>query len=134
MPLGSTPAVLFRHETVAQAWETARAERRPLVVMFTSDHCPHCERMLAETYAHPEIGAFLVAHAETALAHAKDNRELAARLGIRGYPTTIVVSAEGQIVDAVVGYVDAAEFGVRISRWMGPGAQVSAPVSAVSAR
>jgi thioredoxin-related protein len=132
-PLAPTPAVLFRHESVAKAWETARDQRRPLVVMFTSDRCPHCERMLAETYAHPEIGAFLAAHAETALAHAKDNRELAARLGIRGYPTTIVVSPEGQIVDAVEGFVDAAEFGKRISRWMGPQAQASAQVTSVSA-
>ena len=132
-PEALTPAVLFRHATIEQAWQTARTQQRPLVVMFTSDRCPHCERMLAETYAHPEIGKFLADHAETALAHAADNRELAARLGIRGYPTTVVVSAEGQIVDAVEGFVDAPTFGRRISRWMGPEAQASVPVGAVSA-
>ena len=93
-----------------------------MVVMFTADRCPHCERMLAETYADPAIGRLLVEHAETALAHAADYAELAQKLGVRGYPTTVIVAADGRIVDAVEGYVDAPTFAARLMPWIGPAA------------
>jgi thioredoxin-related protein len=134
-PQTSTPAKLFRHETLEQAWRAAVLGKRPLVVMFTSDQCPHCERMLAETYGHPVLFDFLVRHAETALAHADDYQELAAKLRIRGYPTTLIVSADGQIVDAVEGFVDAPTFARRAQRWIGPQAasvRAQPPVNAVA--
>jgi thioredoxin-related protein len=118
-PTASTPATLFLHPNIERAWQTAAAKKRPLVVMFTSDQCPHCERMLAETYADPAIQRLLSANAETVLAHARDNRELIQRLSIRGFPTTIIVAANGQIVDAVEGFVDAPTLTRRVGRWIG---------------
>lgn len=131
-PLASTPATLFHHPTVEVAWKAAVARKRPLVVMFTSDHCPHCERMLKATYADPAIRQLLVDHAETVLAHAADNRELVQKLGVRGFPTSVIVSAEGQIVDVVEGYVDAPTFALRVGRWMGPNATANAQAEAGS--
>jgi thioredoxin-related protein len=105
---------------VNAAWQAALDGKRPMVILFTSDHCPHCERMLAETYADPAIKGLLVTYAETALAHAADYGELIKKLRIRGYPTSLVVAADGQIVDAVEGYVDAPTFARRLQRWIGP--------------
>jgi thioredoxin-related protein len=116
----TTSAVLFQHQTVELAWRVAADRKRPLVIMFKSDRCPHCDRMLAETYAHPQIRQFLYDHAETALAHSRDYTDLVKRLGIRGYPTTLVISAEGQIVDSVEGFLEPGEFAKRITRWIGP--------------
>lgn len=111
---------VFRHASVEQAWRTAAAAKRPLVVMFTSANCPHCDRMLAETYGNPAIQRLLTENAETVLADDAAYHKLAAKLGIRAYPTTIVVSGEGKIVDAVEGYVDAAKFAQRILPWLAP--------------
>jgi thioredoxin-related protein len=119
-PLATTPAILFQHQTVELAWRTAAQRKRPLVIMFKSDRCPHCDRMLAETYAHPQIRQYLYDNAETALAHSRDYADLVKRLGIRGYPTTLVISAEGQIVDSVEGFLEPAEFARRIARSIGP--------------
>ncbi len=128
-PDASTPAVLFRHETVELAWRKASESKRPLVVMFTSDQCPHCERMLKETYGDPAIRRWLAEHAETVLAHARDYRELIQKLGIRGYPTTLVVASDGQIADAIEGFVDAPPFARRAGQWIGPGAQATASLA-----
>jgi thioredoxin-related protein len=133
-PLATTPAVLFQHETVGLAWLAAADRKRPLVIMFKSDRCPHCDRMLAETYAHPQIRQFLYDNAETALAHSRDYADLVKRLGIRGYPTTLVISAEGQIVDSVEGYVEPVEFARRITRWIGPHAASAQLVPTTAAR
>src|SRR5262245_36221902 len=97
----SAPAILFSHPTVDAAWNAAHARHRPLVVMFTSDNCPYCVRMLNETYADPAIRSLLGERAETVLAHASQYRELIQRLGIHGFPTSVVVSADGQIGDVI---------------------------------
>lgn len=131
-PTASAPATLFSHATVEAAWKKAAKEHRPLVIMFTSDHCPHCERMLAETYAHPATRKLLAEHSETALAHAKDYQELIKKLGIRGFPTTLVVGADGQIVDAVEGFVEPREFISRVAKWVGPRAAVTAKAPSVA--
>lgn len=131
-PTASTPATLFHHESVEQGWKAAVAAKRPLLVMFTSDNCPHCERMLGETYSDPAIRRRLTAHAETVLAHAEKNRDLVARLGVRGFPTTIIVDGEGQIVDAIEGYLDPLEFTRRVARWIGPEATASVPFASGS--
>ena len=120
-------AGVFRHATVEQAWQTASAAHRPLVVMFTADGCPHCDRMLAETYANPAVRKLLAARSETALAHDSKYRALAGRLGVRAYPTTIVVSGEGKIVDAVEGFVEPAAFVARVSPWITPQAAAASP-------
>ena len=36
---------------------------------------------------------------ESVLAHADQYRDLAKKLGIRGYPTTMLVSPEGKVLD-----------------------------------
>ena len=113
-------ASAFRHATVEAAWKTASAAKRPLVVMFTSDNCPHCERMLADVYAHPSIQRFLLTNSESVLADRAANRQLVAKLGIRAFPTTLVVSGEGKIVDAVEGYLEPAAFAQRLSPWLIP--------------
>jgi thioredoxin-related protein len=133
-PTASTPATLFRHPTVEAAWKVAVEERRPMVVMFTSEHCPHCVRMLSETYADPAIRRLLADHAETALAHADANAELIKKLGIRGYPTTLIIAADGQIADAVEGFVDAPTFNRRIAKWVGPAAATTANAATAAQR
>jgi thioredoxin-related protein len=132
-PSAAPPAVLFQHETVELAWEKASETKRPLVVMFTTDQCPHCERILSETYGDAAVRRWLGEHAETVLAHARDYTELTKKLGIRGYPTTLIVSRDGQIADAIEGFVDAPTFARRAGRWIGPGsAEGPAPVATAS--
>jgi thioredoxin-related protein len=133
-PTASAPATLFTHRTVESAWKKAERQRRPLVIMFTSDHCPHCERMLAKTYADPEIRRLLSTHAETVLAHSKDYAELIRKLGVRGYPTTLIVAADGNIADAVEGFVEPPAFAVRLAKWVGPGAAAAAQAATLQSR
>jgi thioredoxin-related protein len=131
-PTASAPAALFQHRTVEAAWKKAEKQRRPLIIMFTSERCPHCERMLAETYAHPRVQGLLAEYAETVLAHAKDYAELIRKLGVRGYPTTLIVAADGHIADAVEGYIEPPVFAQRLAKWVGPGAAATAQAVATA--
>ncbi|MCA9230793.1 MAG: thioredoxin family protein [Planctomycetales bacterium] len=113
---------IFTHSSIEQAWQLAVKEQRPLLVMFESDHCVYCRRMLSETYGHPAIRRMLARDAETVLAKAEDYRPLIKRMGIRGYPTTLVVSPEGKVLDVVEGFVDAKAFSERVIPLLAKGA------------
>jgi thioredoxin-related protein len=108
------PRVLFVQTSVEQAWKSAVAEKKPLLVMFTSEGCVYCEKMLNETYRHPAIERMLTTSTETVLAHSRDYKALAKKLGVRGYPCTLLVSPEGEVLDFMEGYVDAKTFAERI--------------------
>ena len=106
---------LFAHPSIEQAWQTAVAEKRPLLVMFTSEQCVHCRKMLSKTYGHPIVHQMLASETETVLARAEDYRVLIKRLGIRGYPSTLLISPQGQVLDLMEGYLDAQKFAKRVS-------------------
>jgi len=105
---------IFSSSSVEQAWASAVAERKILLVMFTSDHCHFCTKMLSETYSHPAIQRMLAKDTKTVLADADDYRALAKRMGIRGYPTTLLISPEGEVLDLLEGFVDAKTFAKRV--------------------
>ncbi|MEM9656840.1 MAG: thioredoxin family protein, partial [Planctomycetota bacterium] len=106
---------IFHHATVQAAWQSAIARQRPLVVMFTSDHCRYCDKMLAETYGHPAIERMLATNCETVVADARIDRDLTQRMGIRAFPTSLVVSPQGKVVASVEGFVEPQEFANRVA-------------------
>ncbi len=106
---------VFTHSSIEQAWRSAVAEKKTLLVMFTSKHCVYCTKMLSETYGHPAIQQMLAKGTETVLADAEDYRALIKRMGIRGYPTTLLVSPQGEVLDLVEGFVEAKAFAKRVS-------------------
>ena len=114
------PDGLFTYSDIEQGWSAAQSRGRPLLIMFTSDRCYYCDRMLAETYSDPAVRRLLADHAETVLAHKRDYQDLVRRLKLPGFPTSLVISTDGEIAETIVGYVDAEEFTRRVSPWIGP--------------
>ncbi len=106
---------VFTHNSLESAWKTAVTRQRPLLVMFTTDGCHYCDKMLAQTYSHPMVKQMLSASTETVKVRARDYPNLVGRLSIRGYPTSILVSPEGNVLGVVKGFADAKSFTHRIS-------------------
>lgn len=108
------PKGLFAHATLEQAWRSSVATNKPLLVMFTSDRCMYCTKMLKETYHNPTIEKMLSEHTQSVLAHSNDYRELVKKLGVRGYPSTLLISPQGEVLDYMEGFVDAPTFAARV--------------------
>ncbi len=106
---------LFSQTSIEKGWQAATQQQQPMLVMFTSDHCMYCKKMLAETYGHPAIQRMLAANTQTVLAHADDYQGLVKKLGIRGYPSSVLVSPKGDVLDFMEGFVPPKEFAQRIS-------------------
>ncbi len=105
---------LFAHKNVEQGWNLAVARKKPLLVMFTSDNCVYCKKMIKETYRHPAIEKMLVGNTESVLAHANEYQALVKKLGIRGYPSSILIGPDGKVLDFMEGYVEPRAFAKRV--------------------
>ena len=105
---------LFTQTSVEKAWKSATSRQTPMLVMFTADNCKFCKKMLNETYGHPGIQRMLSGRTETVLAHANNYRDLTKKLGVRGYPTTLLVSPKGEVLDFMQGFVEPRDFAERV--------------------
>jgi len=115
-PGGKTrPQRIFSETSIEKGWQRASQLRQPMLVMFTSDHCRYCKKMLAETYAHPAIEQLLAANTQTVLAHASDYQGLIKKLGIRGYPSSVLIAPNGDVIDFMQGFVPPKDFALRVS-------------------
>ena len=105
---------LFSQTSIEKGWKLAKRQQRPMLVMFTSNNCKYCKKMLAETYSHPAIERMLDANTQTVLAHADNYEGLVKKLGIRGYPSSVLVSPKGDVLDLVEGFMPPKEFAKRV--------------------
>jgi thioredoxin-related protein len=93
--------------------EQAARTGRPIVVDFYTDWCGWCKRMDRETYSQSEVRAYLgrryVAvklNPETS----RENRAVANRFRVSGYPTTVFLRSNGEHLVTVPGYVPSERF------------------------
>jgi protein disulfide-isomerase len=107
-------ASLFRHRTIDAAWTATQQSQRPMFVYVTSENCVYCKKMLVETLYHPAVARELASTAEPVVVNASNNPELAKKLGIRAFPTTLVISPQNSLLYKAVGYKPAQEFATEL--------------------
>lgn len=115
---GTAPAAETKHaeaEWLAdfdKAVEAAKAQKKDILVDFTgSDWCGWCKKLHAEVFAQPEFVAeapksFILCALDFPRApeivakvpNPARNAELQKKYGVRGFPTILVVNAEGQVL------------------------------------
>ena len=104
LPLRAGEAWLTDH---AKALEKAKAENKPVVMDFTgSDWCGWCIKLDKEVFDTPSFQAYAQKNLvllkldfprkrSIPASEKKQNEELAAKYGIRGFPTIVVLNSEG---------------------------------------
>ncbi len=110
----AAPEGVFDHKTVEEAWKVAIENKKPLLVMFTSNNCTFCRKMIKDTYSNQGVKEMLHGRTESVLAHSDNYAALIKKLGIRGYPSSLLISPEGEVLDFMEGYVDPQAFAKRV--------------------
>ena len=105
---------VFKYSSYPAAWTSAQTSNRPILVFATSSNCPHCVRMVGETFRSSQVNRFVNESFETVYVNRAEQPELAAKLKIRWYPTTLVVGPDNQVIDVIEGYVDPKTFAQRL--------------------
>ena len=105
------------HRDLRRAIEVARAEGKLIVADVYTDWCGWCKKMDKTVYSDPAIVAlsrqrvFLKVNAEDR----GEGQSFAREMGVKGYPTTIILDGNGRVLNIAQGYIASPEaFGALI--------------------
>ncbi|MDA0659658.1 MAG: thioredoxin family protein [Planctomycetota bacterium] len=102
----SVPTIQWRDD-LKKATEEVSQQQRPLLLVFTMERCSYCTLMKRTTYHDEQVVASINENFVPIQICGPDHQRLAQRLGVRVYPTTIIISPENRVVDRMDGYVKA---------------------------
>ncbi len=105
---------LFRYVSYPVAWTAAQKSSRPLLLYVTMPGCPYCVKMVQNTLKSEEIQSLVADSFETVYVDRYAQADLAAKLSVRYYPTTILVSTDNHVLDVIEGYVESRAFRRRL--------------------
>ena len=116
--LSATPPDRNWFTDFGKAQAEAREKNLPMFLLFTgSDWCPFCVKMAKETLPTKEFRDFakdklvlLYLDFPRSKAPSKEAQELQKRYNIQGFPTTVVLDAEGKVLGSVVGFRPARDY------------------------
>lgn len=104
------------HDEFAGAQAQARELNRPMLLLLTgSDWCPFCQKLKREVLDTREFKDFARRHlvlvyadipryAELPHRLVKQNRALAERFNVRGYPTAVILAPDGRELGRIGGF------------------------------
>ena len=95
------------HKDLESAWETSQQQKRPMLVLVSMPNCPYCTRIKQETFTNDQLVSNINSDFIAVSVSAKEADELVKRVGIRLFPTTLIISSEAEVLDHVKGYVSA---------------------------
>ena len=119
LPAWTRPAaaedVPWRHDYKAARTEAADAGR-PLILEFSSAHCSWCRKMRTTTFRDPVVADLMSRQFVPLEMSGAQKAALEQALGIDAYPTVVLASPDGRVLDVVQGYAAPAEFAGRLQR------------------
>ena len=104
-----TPGLFAEPETLDQATQRAAEDGRVILVVVTADFCPTCQAYKRHGLADPAVAEWADQHAETVYLEWERDADAIASLGVRGFPTTLVLGADGAVLRAQAGDMTGSE-------------------------
>jgi thiol:disulfide interchange protein len=106
--------------------ERASVEGRAVLANFTASWCGYCKKMDRTTWKSPAVIDRLAGIVpvrvdvdETRPRNGQAGAELAARYGVQGTPTLILLDPDGQVIDRASGYLDSRQLLEWLDRSLG---------------
>lgn len=91
------------------ARELAINENKPILIDFYTEWCGWCKRMDQDTYANDKVQESLEQFVCVKI-DAEQNRDLAKTYKINGFPSTVFLKANGQLIEVIPGYLPPSDF------------------------
>jgi protein disulfide-isomerase len=112
---GDDPQIVGWLDDYNQARRKGVETDRPVLLYVTSPDCHYCSKMQSMTFSDSQVVTDLQQRFVAARMHLAAESELGKQLMINIYPTTIIISPQGKILDYVRGYMDPVSLQQRMS-------------------
>ena len=94
----------------SEALEEAKKANRPLALEFFMEGCPHCGQLHRETHQDSGVIQALNERFIPVRLEGRSHMDLVKKYEVRGAPTTLLFSAEGEEKHRFVGFLAAEEY------------------------
>jgi thioredoxin-related protein len=105
---------LFDSYELVDALQAARESRRMLVAFVTTRSCYYCVKMKQESLSDPEVQSTAAQCFTTAKIDGDTCPDFIERHGIRMFPTVLILTSQGALVDRIEGYVTGDQLASRL--------------------
>ncbi|MCG8650101.1 MAG: thioredoxin family protein [Pirellulales bacterium] len=97
------------------AIDSARETGKPILVFVTTDWCHYCKKMKRETWSNPVVNDTVSQQFETLVLDGDRDQKVVQKLGLKGYPATLLYTPDGRYVAKRGGYMSP----VQTLKWLG---------------
>jgi len=95
----------------------SKAEGKPVFIDFSTDWCGWCRELEKKVFTQASVAELMKALINVHIdAEKGEGPDLAKRYGVHGFPSLVIVDAQGDEIDRIVGYLPPAEFKVEVER------------------
>ena len=116
-------------ESASEAAELAKVTGKPILVYVRSENCHYCDLLQKKTWQDPKVRAIIHKEMIPLKLTLEENREAVEAMKVRGYPSTLLFSANREYLARIDGFVTPQEFTARIAKVHAPeSARLSDPV------
>lgn len=105
---------IFPFADLDAALQRAHEKDQATLVFVSMDGCHYCDKMRAETFEDEEVIS-AVSEFQTVMIKRELNPAWVAKQGVKLFPTTIVVAADGSVTDRLEGFLNPERFRKRIA-------------------
>jgi thioredoxin-related protein/YHS domain-containing protein len=98
------------NKNLREAAKTSQRLQKPMMIKFSASWCGYCRKMSKDTFSVPAIAQKVNGCFIPVAIDADQNKELVKALGVKGLPTTVIVSPKLTILKRITGYQTAAQF------------------------
>jgi thioredoxin-related protein len=108
------PAKLPWLHDVNAAWQETQTSRRPMLLFITTQGCTYCRLMERDTFSDGEVIAQIGQAFVPITIDAADQAAFVKKLGIRLYPTTVIIGPNSKVLDSISGYMKPQQLRTRL--------------------
>lgn len=109
-PLAQGPAFAqdgIRWQPFASGTQTAKAEKKKLMIHFYADWCTYCKKMESETFRNPKVVEALNGQFVTVRVDSGREKQIAGQFRVRGLPDTWFIGEDGTPIGNRIGFISA---------------------------
>jgi uncharacterized protein len=103
-------AVVYWRDSWEGALIEAKEAKRPLVLELYMEGCSHCQRLDRETHPDAEVAVALNTRFIPVRLEGRQHMEVVTKFGVKGAPTTLIFSPEGQELHRFDGFLPPKEY------------------------